>query len=92
MTTGVLTTKIGEADNKIPDVSGLIKKTDCNTKISDIERKYFPTSDYNKFMNDILDAKIKQKKMVNESNITDLVKNFDLNTKLVTLATKEELK
>ena len=44
------------------------------------------------FMNDILDAKIKQKKMVNESNITDLVKNFDLNTKLVTLATKEELK
>ena len=43
-------------------------------------------------MNDILDAKIKQKKMVNESNITDLVKNFDLNTKLVTLATKEKLK
>ena len=26
-------------ENKIPDVSSLVKKTDCDTKISDIEKK-----------------------------------------------------
>ena len=33
-------------------------------------------------------AKIKQKEFVNKSNISNLVKNSDLNTKLATLATK----
>ena len=36
------------------------KITDYDSKISDIEGKYFTTSDYNKFTNDILDAKIKK--------------------------------
>ena len=40
----------------------LAKKTNYNAKISDVEKKYFATFDYNVFMNDILDAKIKQKK------------------------------
>ena len=44
MTTAVLDTKIGEVENKIRDV-----KTDCNSKISDIEKQYFTVSDYNKF-------------------------------------------
>ena len=34
----------------------------------------------------------RQKMFVNESNIFSLTKNFDLNTKLATLATKAELK
>ena len=42
-------------------------------------------------MSDILDAK-KKKKVVDESDIFDLVKNSGLNTKLATLATKAELK
>ena len=33
-------------------------KTDCYAKISDIEIKHY--TDYNKFMNEILDAKIKE--------------------------------
>ena len=37
MTTTVIDTKIGEAENKIPDVSVLVKKTDCNANTSDIE-------------------------------------------------------
>ena len=41
--TSVLNTKIGEVENKIPDVSGLVKKTDY--KILDIEKKYF-TSEF----------------------------------------------
>ena len=33
-------------------------------------------------MNQILDAKIKEQLLVNKSNISKLVKNSDLNTKL----------
>ena len=32
-------TKISEIEDKIPDTSGLVKKTDYNTKITEIERK-----------------------------------------------------
>ena len=46
---------------KIPDVSGVVQKTDYDTKISDIEKKYFIISDYNKLTKEILDAKIKKK-------------------------------
>ena len=84
--------KIWDVKNKIPDVSGLVKKTDNNAKISDIEKKYFTTFDYNKFMRDILDGKIKEKELVNKFNISNLIKNFDLNAKLATLARKAELK
>ena len=67
-------------------LSGLVKKTDYDVKISKFEGKYFTSSDYNKFASDILDAKIKQKELANKSDISNLVKNSDL------LATKAELK
>ena len=34
------------AENKIPNVSDLVKKVDYDAKISEIENKYFTTSDY----------------------------------------------
>ena len=51
MTTTVLNTKIGEVENKIPNVSGLLKKKpkktiDYDAKISEIEGKYFTTANY----------------------------------------------
>ena len=67
-------------------LSGLVKKTDYDAKISKFEGKYFTSSDYNKFASDVLDAKIKQKELANKSDISNLVKNSDL------LATKAELK
>ena len=51
--------------------------------MKDINDKNFTTSDYNKFTNNILDAKITTKKVVNESG---------LNEKIKILATKEEIK
>ena len=69
MTASVLKTKISEVENKIISVSGLVKKTDYDAKIKDIERKYFSTTDYNKFISDILDVKIKQKELVSKSDI-----------------------
>ena len=88
VTATVLDTKIKEIDNKIHDLSSLFNKTNYDTKISEIEEKYFTTFDYNKFRSNILDAKVKQKELVNKSNISNLVKKFDLNAKLTTLATK----
>ena len=37
--------KISDADKKIPDTSGLAKKTDLNAKITDIENKIPDVSD-----------------------------------------------
>ena len=74
MTTTVLDTNIGEVEIKIPDVSGLVKKTNYNARISDIEKKYLTTSDNNRFTSGILDAKMK-KELVYKSNISNLVKN-----------------
>ena len=60
MITTVLNTKIREAENKIPSLSGLVKKkTHCNSKISGTEGKYLTTSEYDKFTGEIVDVKIK---------------------------------
>ena len=46
-------------ENKIPNVSNPVKKTDYDAKILDTESKYFTTADYNKFTSQTLDANIK---------------------------------
>ena len=45
----------------IPSVSDLARKTDYNAKISYIDTKYLTTSDCNKFTDEILRTKIKEK-------------------------------
>ena len=59
------------------------KNTDYDAKIKDTKNKYFTTSDYNKFINNIFNEKIKAKFLVNESDLTEKIK---------TLETKEEIK
>ena len=76
----------------MPDLSSLVKKTDYDAKLVEVEGKYFSSCDYNKFSTVILDAKIKQKGLVNKSDISNLVKNSVLNTKLAILSAKAELK
>ena len=46
MATTVLNTNTSEVQNKVPSVSGLVKKTDYDAKTKDIEEKYFTTADY----------------------------------------------
>ena len=41
-----------------------------------ILKKVFTTSDYYKFTNDILDAKITAKKLINESVLNELIKTL----------------
>ena len=72
---------------KIPGAGNLVrKKKDYDAKISDVYYEYFRTSDYNKFMNRILDVKMKSK-LVNGSNISGFVKNTDLDGKIKKLTT-----
>ena len=70
----VLNTKTSENENKIPNATDLVKKTVYDAKILEIEGKYFTTSDLNKFTSETLDAKIKQKELVNKSDIFNIAK------------------
>ena len=46
---------------RYPQLVVLSTKKDYDAKISEIEAKYFTTSDYNKYMGEIFDRKIKEK-------------------------------
>ena len=72
MTPTALDTKIKEFDNKVLHLSGLVKKADYDTKISEIEKNICNTSDYNTFTSDLLDAMIKGKKLVDQTGKAEL--------------------
>ena len=75
-TAGLATTAtLNAVKNETPNVSDIVKKTDYDAEIPDIDVKYFTMSDYNKFTNDILDAKIKQ-------NTSKFIKNIGLDEKI----------
>ena len=79
-----------DAKNKIPDISDLVKKQIMMLKINKILRvNIIIASNYNKFMNEILDLKTKNKKLVNKSDISEFIQNTDLDGKMKKLATKE---
>ena len=92
MTTTILNAKVGEDENKIPDVSGLVRKLYYGTKISDSITKYFTSFDCNKFTKKMLDANIKEKGLVNKFDFCSLVKNYNLITKIAILTTKANIK
>ena len=56
-----------------------------------MENRRFTTSDYNKFTSNTLDAKITQKKLVNESDLDKMIKTLGIKEEIKTLATKVEL-
>ena len=70
-TSGLVTTTIF---NTKKEKSGSVKKSNYDAKISDRETKYFITSDYKEFKKEILDAKIKEKWLLNKFDISNLVK------------------
>ena len=47
---------------KIPNISDLAKKADYDAKISKMGKKYFTTSDYNKFTSNTLEVKKTQRR------------------------------
>ena len=90
MTTTVLSTKIGEVENKIPEVSCLVKKANYDNEISDIEAKYFTTSNDRKFRSEILETKIKETRLVDKPSISNLLKKLYLNKKICNISNKKQ--
>ena len=86
------TAALTAAENKIPDVSNLVKKTDYDAKISNIESKCFTTAHYNKFASQTLDAKIKQKELVDKYAIAGFINNADLNIKNSSVSSNSRIK
>ena len=66
-------------ENKLPDVSSLVKKTDYNTSISEIEKKltdhnhdkYITTPEFNKLTAETFAARLKQANLVTKTNFDD---------------------
>ena len=78
----VAITALTAVENKIPIVNHLVKKTDYNTKISEIEKKitnhdldkYIPTPEFNKLAADDFAARLAQANLASKSDIAGLVK------------------
>ena len=85
-------TALTTVENKILNVSDLVKNADYDAKISEMEKKYFTTSEYNKFTSNTFDAKLTQKKLVNEYNLNEKITTLAAKEEIETLATKTELK
>ena len=64
------TAALPAVENKIPRVSDLVKKTDYEEKIKDIDDKYFITFDFSQC------TKIKNKELINRSDISKFLKKI----------------
>ena len=61
-------------ENKIPDISNLVKKTDYNTKVTEIENKlnnhnhdkYITTPELNTLTADVFNARLSQANLITE--------------------------
>ena len=85
---GLITTfALTAVENKIPSVSILVKKTEYDTKISELEKKltnhkhdkYITTSEFNKLTAENFAAKLAQ---------VNLIRNTDFDAKLLSLNRK----
>ena len=68
-------------ENKIPNVSNLVKKTGYDAKILDTENKHITTADNNKFTKDVVAYKIKSEGLIDKSAIAGFINNADLHKK-----------
>ena len=90
ISTSTSTSAFTTVENKIPNVSNLVKKTDYNTKICEIEKKitdhdhdkYITTPEFNKFTAENFVPRLAQAKLASKNDIAALVKKTDFNDKL----------
>ena len=80
------TTVLTAAENKIPNVCNVIKKTEYNTKISEIENKItadndkcITTQELNKLTAKNFPVRLTKANLASKSDITNFVKKADLN-------------
>ena len=87
-------------ENKIPSVSNLVKKTDYNTKINEIEKKitdhnhdkYITTPEFNKLTSENFAARLKQANLASKSDIANFVNKTDFDNQVKNITSnKNEL-
>ena len=84
-------------ENKIPSVSGLVKKTEYNTKTTDIENKlnhhnhdeYVATSEFNTLAANVFNAKLAKANLITKTDFD--AKLSSLNRKITANKTKHFL-
>ena len=84
-------------ENKIPNVSSLVKKTDCDTKISELEKKitdhkhgkYITTPEFNKLTAENFAARLAQANLITKTDFD--AKLSSLNRKITSNKTKHLL-
>ena len=64
ITGSAITAELTTVKNKIPNASNSVRKTDYDADILGIKSKYFTTANCNKFTNEKIDLKVKQKGLV----------------------------
>ena len=93
MTNLATTIALTAVENKIPNVSNLVKKTDYNTKFNKIEKKitdhdhhkYITTQELNKLTSENISARLAQANLARKNDIAVLVKKTDFDEKLKNL-------
>ena len=83
-------------ENKIPSVSNLVKRTDYNTKVTEIENelnnhnhdKYITTPEFNTLAADVFNARLARANLVAKINFDSTVSSLD--SKIAANKTKNE--
>ena len=86
-----VTAALTSIENGTPNVNDQNKKADYNAKLSETKKNILLLLN-NKFTNNILDAKITEKKLANESGSDDNMKTPATKGEVNTLVIKAELK
>ena len=86
-----VTAALTSIENGIPNINDQNKKADYNAKLSETKKNILLLLN-NKFTNNILDAKITEKKLANESGSDDNMKTPATKGEVNTLVIKAELK
>ena len=87
-------TALTTVENKIPDVSNLVNKTDYNTKVTEIENKltnhnhdkYIDTQEFNKLAANVFNGRVAQAKLITKMEFDS--KLSSLNRKITSNKTK----
>lgn len=69
-----------------------VEKADYVEKVKDIESIYFITSDYKQFIYSWLDAKIKDKEIMNKLDFSTFTNTTDLDWKMKNMNNKSRIK
>ena len=84
------TTSLTAAENELPSVSNLVKKTEYNTTLDEIEKKitdhnqdkYITTPEFNGLTSENFTTRLRQSNLAGKSDIANFVKKADFDNKL----------